>query len=539
METKNYWNRLYPAYLERATQFLEQKGFERFSQEKGHHVFTNNQGLYIDVVDQNRDPPETWVGKKPAPGGRIGVGFLLEAYLTGKNETLETFRERVKAGEQLNSFEYVQSLLENHLDAIAAIDPFPEAYYDWQKKSDYVKRLIASLDKKSEAPADQTNEFSSPTENQTPPRALNSSKTTAISPENPVPLPHISSKSKNSATMSRLTPFARILIVMAIVAAIFFGVKHFFPGVIGGGDTTTTTEDTTTPPADDATTGTETTTPADNSGGTATTNTSSFSYTAPEPVNGKLKGVVELGATGFNSFIINVDAQKNWKLAKADYGSSLVYESMTNDAEVTAGLKNYISNMLAFGVGGKDIHFVISSGAQKVEETKKIIAALKKMNYFVNTVTPEQEGQLALKSVLPASYNDKAFVVDIGSGNTKISWIQGNSVIGKEAYGAKYYQKSITDDAAYQNAAAMAKGVPAAQRGTCFIIGGVPFELAKQGRNGKERYTMLKAPGDYKADGEKQKAGLNIYKAVADATGCKEFVFDWDANFTIGFLLTL
>jgi hypothetical protein len=58
-------------------------------------------------------------------------------------------------------------------------------------------------------------------------------------------------------------------------------------------------------------------------------------------------------------------------------------------------------------------------------------------------------------------------------------------------------------------------------------------------RNGKERYTVLKAPADYKAEGEKQKAGLNIYKAIADATGCQTFVFDWDANFTIGFLLTL
>ena len=337
--------------------------------------------------------------------------------------------------------------------------------------------------------------------------------------------------------MSRLTPFARILIVLAIVAALFFGVKKFFPNLIGGGDTTTETTTPTEEPT--TTTGTETTTPADNSGGTTTTTTPSFNYTAPEPVNGKLRGVVELGATGFNSFIINVDAQKNWKLAKADYGSSLLYESMTNDAEISAGLKNYISNMLAFGVGGKDIHFVISSGAQKVEMTKKIIAALKKMNYFVNTVTPEKEGQLALKSVMPAAFSDKAFVVDIGSGNTKISWMQGGSAIGKEAYGAKYYQNNVTDEAAYQNAAAMAKGIPSGQRGTCFIIGGVPFELAKQGRNGKERYTVLKAPGDYKADGEKQKAGLNIYKAIADATGCQTFVFDWDANFTIGFLLTL
>ncbi len=337
--------------------------------------------------------------------------------------------------------------------------------------------------------------------------------------------------------MSRLTPFARILIVMAIVAALFFGVKALFPNLIGSGDTATTSETTT--PTEAPTTTTTTETPAPNNSGGTTTTTPSFNYTAPEPVNGKLRGVVELGATGFNSFIINMDAQKNWKLAKADYGSSLLYESMTNDAEITAGLKNYIANMLAFGVGGKDIHFVISSGAQKVEMTKKIIAALKKMGYFVNTVTPEKEGQLALKSALPAGYSDKSFVVDIGSGNTKISWIQGGSVIGKEAYGAKYFQDNVTEAAAYQNTAAVAKGVPSNLRGTCFIIGGVPFELAKQTRNGKERYTVLKAPGDYKAEGEKQKAGLNIYKAIVDATGCQTFVFDWDANFTIGFLLTI
>ena len=84
-----------------------------------------------------------------------------------------------------------------------------------------------------------------------------------------------------------------------------------------------------------------------------------------------------------------------------------------------------------------------------------------------------------------------------------------------------------------------AKQVPSKLRRTCFIIGGVPFELAKQSRNGKERYTVLKAPSGYKGEGEKQKAGLNIYQGIADATGCQQFIFDWDANFTIGFLLGL
>jgi hypothetical protein len=77
------------------------------------------------------------------------------------------------------------------------------------------------------------------------------------------------------------------------------------------------------------------------------------------------------------------------------------------------------------------------------------------------------------------------------------------------------------------------------QRKTCFIIGGAPFSMAKQVRNGKERYTILKAPKDYKMDDAKGKAGVNIYKAIKDATGCEQFVFDWDANFTIGFLLNL
>ena len=127
-------------------------------------------------------------------------------------------------------------------------------------------------------------------------------------------------------------------------------------------------------------------------------------------------------------------------------------------------------------------------------------------------------------------------MVDIGSGNTKISWLPGGAI---EAPGAKYFQNKLDPGAVFQEVKGKASQVPANLRGTCFIIGGVPYELAKQSRNGKERYTVLKAPADYKADGAKQEAGLNIYAAAAEGTGCKQFVFDWDANFTIGFLLNL
>lgn len=264
-----------------------------------------------------------------------------------------------------------------------------------------------------------------------------------------------------------------------------------------------------------------------------------FGYEPEKPVDGSLKGIVEVGASGFNSFVVNIDKDKRWEIVSKDFGKSLAYEGLATTDDIRAGLKNYIANMLDKGVKSKNIHFVISSGAQKVPKTADITAELKKMGYFVNLVTPEQEGQLALKSVLPPSYNGTAFVVDIGSGNTKISWYKGNDIKAVEAPGAKYYEKELKDEDAYNAVKEQASKVPDAQRAVCFIIGGVPYELANQTREGEERYTVLNKPSDYTGDKPKVKAGLNIYKAIVDGTSCDTFVFDWDANFSIGFLLTL
>ena len=349
--------------------------------------------------------------------------------------------------------------------------------------------------------------------------------------------------------MSRLTPFARLLITVGIVLGLFFGIKKFFPGIT---DKFSNKNNTETMPSNQPQAGNDTKSmPSDNSNAptnsnsqnnasTAPANRPVFDYKAKEPVGGKLKGVVELGASGFNSFIVRIDAQKNWKLEKADFGSSLVYEKLTSDTDVKDGLKNYISNMLSFGVSPRDIHFVISSGAQKVEITTKIIAFLKNMGYVVNAVTADQEGKLGYKCALPKDYENDAFVCDIGSGNTKVSWMEGGQVKTFETYGAKYFQNNTADDAVYNEVKRLSDKIPAARRKTCFIIGGVPFTLAKQVRTGKERFTILNAPEKYKDGGDaKTKAGLNIYKAVADGTDCLQFVFDWDANFTIGFLLNL
>ncbi|RQO32371.1 hypothetical protein DBR32_01840 [Taibaiella sp. KBW10] len=266
----------------------------------------------------------------------------------------------------------------------------------------------------------------------------------------------------------------------------------------------------------------------------------SFNFSPVAPVNGTLKGVVEVGASGFNSFVINVDKDKNWEIKSKDFGQSFVYEGLASTEDIRLGLKKYIAAMAEKGVKSNNIHFIISSGAQKEPKTGPIADELKKMGYVVNLVTAEQEGKLALKSVLPKAYYDNAFVVDIGSGNTKISYPNASGLTSLEAPGAKYYEKDMTDAAVFQEVKTKAQSIPAAKRKVCFIIGGVPYELAKKTRQGEERYTVLNAPDTYKAgDSKKVSSGLNIYKALVDATGCDTFVFDWDANFSIGFILSL
>lgn len=346
--------------------------------------------------------------------------------------------------------------------------------------------------------------------------------------------------------MQRLTTAGRLLITLLILAALYFGVKYIGgvdllkklapaqtenSAVEGSSSMPSPNSESTIPATENAATDAEPT--------TATSTGSAFTYTPPAPTAGKLKGVVELGASGFNSFIIRVDNQGNWKQEKAEFGNSLVLENMASDEDIRAGLKKYIASMLDFGVGPRDIHFVVSSGAAKADVTQKIVRNLKALNYVVNPVTPEEEGRLALRSVLPAEYENRAFVADIGSGNTKISWKEGSRVEAIETQGSKYYQNGVDDATVADEVKAKVKQVPAANRQVCFIIGGVPFELAKAVRKGKERYTVLDAPSAYKLENAKSKAGLNIYKAIADGTGTQQFVFDWDANFTIGFLLNL
>jgi hypothetical protein len=234
-----------------------------------------------------------------------------------------------------------------------------------------------------------------------------------------------------------------------------------------------------------------------------------------------------------------MDAQKRWEIVSKDFGESLAYEGLATTEDIRLGLKKYLAAMFDKGVSKNNMHFVISSGAQKEPKTTVISNELKKMGYVVNNVSADQEARYALKATVPPSFADNSFVVDIGSGNTKISWNEGSNLKALELPGAKYYEKETADDAVYGQVKAAAAKIPEGKRNVAFVLGGVPFTLANQHRKGEERFTVLKAPGDYKAADKKMAAGLNIYKALAESTGTDTFVFDWDSNFTIGFLLSL
>lgn len=263
-----------------------------------------------------------------------------------------------------------------------------------------------------------------------------------------------------------------------------------------------------------------------------------------KPVNGKLKGVIELGASGFNFFVVNIDKNKNWSLLKKKSGKSFIVEGKTTPDDVSAKIKKYISKITEYGVDKKDIHFVISSGAKKEAISKVISKEIEKIGYTINEVNPREEGQYAFKVCVPKEYQSKAFCVDIGSGNTKISFLKDNTIKAQEAFGSKYFKKDYNDKTVYKNVRTNASSVPKEQTLFCFIIGGVARKMAKQSRKDDERFVLLNTDvNTYKklADkkGKKMHCGLNIYKAIVDETECKNIIFDWEANFAIGFLLDL
>jgi hypothetical protein len=72
---------------------------------------------------------------------------------------------------------------------------------------------------------------------------------------------------------------------------------------------------------------------------------------------------------------------------------------------------------------------------------------------------------------LDPDYVERAFVVDVGSGNTKISWLAPSGIKTLEAAGSKYFQKGITDEAVFADVQAKANQIPQNQRSFILRLG--------------------------------------------------------------------
>lgn len=265
-----------------------------------------------------------------------------------------------------------------------------------------------------------------------------------------------------------------------------------------------------------------------------------FQFNPQKPINGEYLGIVELGGDGFNSFIINADTTNHWFLEKAEFGVSNAYDNNASSEEIKSGLNSYIEKMLSYNVNGKDIHFVVSSTARKNERVSLISSILDSIGYVVNSVNADEEGKYALIAALPEEFQDNGFVVDIGSGNTKIAWMENGTIRTTATYGAKYYAEDIDDKAVAEDVFSKLKMLPKSSKKYCFIIGGIPYQLAKPYIKDNERHTKLKSPDTYEIGEDKKfNGGLNIYRTIYNDIDTEVIVFDTEANFSIGFLLNI
>ena len=92
--------------------------------------------------------------------------------------------------------------------------------------------------------------------------------------------------------MAQLTTFSRLLITLAIIAAVFFGIRYLFPN-LGHSAPASTEQNGNMPTADrpaDANTAPSSGSSDWGKSSPANFNPAPFNYSAKEPVNGKLKG---------------------------------------------------------------------------------------------------------------------------------------------------------------------------------------------------------------------------------------------------------
>jgi len=266
-----------------------------------------------------------------------------------------------------------------------------------------------------------------------------------------------------------------------------------------------------------------------------------FSYVPPSVEEGKVKAIIEIGSSGFNLFVVSIDKDKNWKLEKAEWGKkSEIYESNASIEKIESGIEDYLEAVKAYNT--EEIYFLISSGAAKAKTTQDIVKVLKSKHSNVKVATAVEEAKYGFSAAIPKEFQKDSFLIDVGSGNSKFAWMENNELKTLEGYGSKAYKLSIDKAKVYENIKNLSENIPKNVRKRAFFIGGIAYKFAKKNRIDKEDYTTLPSAMTLKKDSfskEKMQYGLEIYRAINDATGTRQYIFPWNANFSIGYLLSL
>ncbi|MEQ9468104.1 MAG: hypothetical protein RLN88_11870 [Ekhidna sp.] len=264
----------------------------------------------------------------------------------------------------------------------------------------------------------------------------------------------------------------------------------------------------------------------------------SFDYQPLKPINGQLKAVIEVGSLGLNYFIIEIDKDGRWTLEKSFFGRSNIIYGVSSTAEILAQIESFNKEIRALGVSAKNIHLVASSSVGKLGDTSSLVAELAKSGMKLIPISADREAELALIATIPKEFISESFLVDIGSGNTKISWVSNMDTFSIETHGSKYFLGDVQDTTVFRQVRDALLKVPQKNRNLCFMLGGMIYELTKDEVKDDERYLVLNPPGEYATTNERSKAANVIYSAIY-LEPTYSYIFDRKSNFSIGYLISL
>ena len=264
----------------------------------------------------------------------------------------------------------------------------------------------------------------------------------------------------------------------------------------------------------------------------------SFDYKPRVPENGELNAVIELGSLGLNYFIIEIDSDGCWQLERSSFGRSNFIYGVNTNAEIIASIKEFKNEILNFGVKPKNIHLIASSSVVKYEDIPALNSQLVDTSLKIKSINAADEARYALLATVPKEFIDESFIVDIGSGNTKLAWVENSDTLSVEIHGSKYFLSDAQDTTVFREVRDALLQVPEKNRNLCFMLGGMIYEFVKdevQGSN--NRYFVLDPPNEYPTDNEKLKAANVIYNALY-LEPTFSYIFDRDSNFSIGYLIS-